>query len=164
MTDFSALSCTAEELAALAGISARHIRRLGIPKAGRNRYLLADAVPALIETMSGGDAGAELTRERVRLTKAQADKAELEYAKAREEVAPIAEMQRAWMRQSAMIQARMMQIPQRAVVQLVGETDESRVKAVLRNEIAAALQSASEEESTPEDVEDEPENDSEPFD
>lgn len=152
MTDLADLTCTADDLAALAGVSARHIRRLPIPKAGRNRYLLADAIPALIEAMSGGDAGAELTRERVRKTRADADLGELELAKARTEVAPLSEIGRAWERYTAQIRARMMQIPQRAVVQLVGERDEARIKAVLTNEIRLALTAASEPEITEADL------------
>lgn len=152
MTDLADLTCTADDLAALAGVSARHIRRLPIPKAGRNRYLLADAIPALIEAMSGGDAGAELTRERVRKTRADADLAELELAKARAEVAPLSEITRAWERATVQIRARMMQIPQRAVVQLVGERDEARIKAVLTGEIRLALTAASEPEITEADL------------
>lgn len=152
MTDLADLSCTADDLAALAGVSARHIRRLGIPKVGRNRYLLADAIPALIEAMGGGDAGAELTRERVRKTRADADLAELELAKARAEVAPLSDIARAWEGYTAQIRARMMQIPQRAVVQLVGESDETKIKSVLMGEIKLALSEASDPEISEADL------------
>lgn len=153
LTDFTNLTCTADDLAALAGVSARHIRRLPIPKAGRNRYLLADAIPALIEAMSGGDAGAELTRERVRKTRADADLAELDLAKARAEVAPLCEITRVWERYTSQVRARMMQIPQRAVVQLVGERDEVRIKSVLMGEIKLALSTASETDISDDDLE-----------
>lgn len=160
LTDLADLTCTADDLAALAGVSGRHIRRLAIPKAGRNRYLLTDAIPALIEAMSGGDAGAELTRERVRKTRAEATLAELQLAKASAEVAPLSEIARAWERTTAQIRARMMQIPQRAVVQLISEPDETRIKDVLANEIKLALTDASNPEITETDLdEDHAEND-----
>jgi len=139
VTELAEITCTAEELGALAGVSARHIRRLGLPKAGRNCYLLTDAIPALIEALTGGDAGAELTMERVRLTKAQANRAELEFAKARGEVALIDDFRRAQEKVMGAIRANIMQVPARAVLQLLGEGDETTFKAKLRAELTAAL-------------------------
>ena len=140
MTDLTEITCTAEDLGALAGVSARHIRRLELPKVGRNRYSLAASLPALIEALSGGDAGAELTMERVRLTKAQADRAELEFAKARGDVAPLDQIELAWSRMFAAIRANIMNVPARTVLQLLGETNETKFKATLRAELTLALE------------------------
>ena len=154
MTELAEITVTAEDLGTLAGVSARHIRRLGLPKAGRNSYLLTDAIPALIEALTGGDAGAELTMERVRLTKAQANRAELEFAKAKGEVALLAEVERAQGKVMAAIQANIMRVPSRAVLQLLGERDESTFKAKLRAELTAALVQSAQVEIDLEDADD----------
>lgn len=50
-----------------------------------------------------------------------------------------------------MIQANMRRIPQRAVTQLIGETNERRFKEVLLTEIDLALRSAAEVNPEPDD-------------
>lgn len=154
MTDLSEIIVTDTDLATLAKVSPRHIRRLGLPKAGRNAYRLDDAIPALLESLSGGDAGAELTRERVRKLKAEATMAELQLAKACGEVAPISQFERAEAMRAALTRANMLNVPARVAMQIVGCTDESRIKAVLASEIRLALRQASEIELIIEDIND----------
>lgn len=143
----AAVECSLEQLAALAGVSGRHVRRLlgEIPQTRRGRWALGPAVAAILEGLSAGPAGDSLTRERTRLVKAQADKAELEFAAARKAVAPLAEIQRVQERSCILIRNRMLQIPQRAVTQIVAERDEAKIKAVLTAEIKLALTTAANE-------------------
>lgn len=68
--------------------------------------------------------------------------AELELAKARSEVAPVREFERVQAARWAMVRANCLNIPQRAVLQLLGETDEATFKKKLRAEIVLALETA----------------------
>ena len=81
---------------------------------------------------------------RQRRLKADTEKAELELAKAKGDVAPIAEFEKASARMDAIIRQNMQNIPQRVVTQLIGETNEARFKSVLMAEIRLALESAAE--------------------
>ncbi len=139
----SDIEVTAADLGALFGLSDRHVLRLiGTTKIARNRYRLGDATQALLEALTSTDDGAALTKERKRLVKAQADRAELELAKEKGEVAPLAEIERGWAKTMALIQARMLQVPSRAAVQIIRETDEGRIKSVLTSEIRQVLTDA----------------------
>lgn len=79
-----------------------------------------------------------------RTKRAKMLQAELELAKARGEVAPIREFERAQAARYAIIRANVMNVPQRAVLQLLGCTDESEFKAKLKRELVLALQTAAE--------------------
>lgn len=154
---------TDAELAALADVSPRRIRQLAesgiLERVGRNQFVLGPSIRALLEEASGS--GSALVRERTRKVKADADRAELELALARKEVAPIHQMARMWERQCSLIRAGMLNIPQRAVVRILGETNERTVKAVLREEITAALQAAADSVDQPDETEDEEDADDE---
>lgn len=77
-----------------------------------------------------------------RTKRAKMLQAELELAKARSEVAPVRDFERAQAARYALIRANCMNIPQRAVLQLLGETDESTFKRKLSEEIVLALETA----------------------
>ena len=70
-------------------------------------------------------------------------RAELEFARAKGEVAPVAEFERATSKLLAAIRANVMNVPARAVLQLLGETDETTFKAKLRAELVLALEQSS---------------------
>ncbi|EOT7723583.1 hypothetical protein ACNH1D_004826 [Escherichia coli] len=137
---------TDADLAELTGLSSRRIRQLvesgRLTRSGRNRYQLAEVFMALVEEMSGGDKASELTAERVRKLRAEATLAELELAKQRGEVAPIEEFQSVWTNRFTIIRANMLQLPQRVVTMLIGETDERRFKQVMTEEIKQILTAA----------------------
>lgn len=82
---------------------------------------------------------AELRRRKLQ---AETTKAELELAKAKGDVAPVREFERAQAAAFAQIRANIMNVPQRAVLQLLGETDETIFKEKLRAELTLALQEA----------------------
>jgi len=77
---------------------------------------------------------------------AEAEKAELELAKAKGEVAPVREFERATASLMAIIRQNVMQVPGRIVMQLIGCTDETEFKTKLRSELVLALESAAEED------------------
>lgn len=72
--------------------------------------------------------------------------AELEVAEAKKQVALVSEFERAQSMFAAAIQASVMQVTQRVVIRLLGETDEATFKKVLNGELAAALRQAAEAE------------------
>lgn len=75
---------------------------------------------------------------------AEAERSELELAKAKGEVAPVREFERATAMLMAAIRANVMNVPGRAVLQLLGETDELQFKTKLRAELVLALETAAE--------------------
>jgi phage terminase Nu1 subunit (DNA packaging protein) len=89
-----------------------------------------------------GASTADETELKRRKLQAETSKAELELAKARFDVAPIRDFERAQTKMCAEIRANVMNVPQRVVVQLLGETDETKFKQVLRAELALALEAA----------------------
>lgn len=138
------------DLAALAGVSARRIRELAeagtLERIERGRYLLGPSIRALLDAASNSGVSAELNRERVRKVRADANRAELDYAIAKREVAPLQEMQRAMEVAFATVRANMRQLPSRLIAQLVHEGDEERWKRVMLAEIDAALVAVSDAE------------------
>lgn len=85
--------------------------------------------------------------------------AELNLAKAKGEVAPIRDFERAQAAAFAEIRTNIMNVPQRVVVQLLGETDEAVFKEKLRAELVLALEAAAEADLVLDEEEDEAEND-----
>lgn len=81
---------------------------------------------------------------KLRKLAANAEMAELELAVAKKDVAPISEIEMIWTRKMAIIRANVMNVPQRVVVQLLGETDESEFKKKLKAELTLALVTATE--------------------
>jgi terminase small subunit / prophage DNA-packing protein len=80
----------------------------------------------------------------LRTRRAMMLKAELELAKAKGEVATVREFERVQSKAMAAIRARVMLVPQRVAMRLLGETHETTFKARLSEELRNALESASE--------------------
>lgn len=93
---------------------------------------------------ASGDALVDERELKRRKLAAETAKAELELAKAKGDVAPVREFERATAMLMAAIRANVMNVPGRAVLQLLGETDEVQFKAKLRAELVLALETASE--------------------
>lgn len=89
-----------------------------------------------------GDGPSALDEIERRTAQAKMVTAELEAAKARQEVALIGEFERAQARAMAEIQANVMNVPARAVLQLLGETNETVFKTKLKAELTLALEAA----------------------
>lgn len=102
-----------------------------------------------------GDGPMDETELKLRKLAAEAAQAELDLARDRKQLAPVEEFQRAWAMQSAVIRANIMNVGDRVVTQLIGETDEARFKEVLKAEHIQALEAAADAdiELEPEDEE-----------
>ncbi len=153
-------------IAKLLMISERRVQQLTadgvIPKAERGRYELAPAVQGYIKFLQERSLASDKTPvdyhvEKARMTKFQADLAEIELATARAEVAPVAEFERAQARAFAEIRTNIMSVPQRIVVQLLGCKDETEFKTKLRSELALALEAAATADIDLEDEDSDPE-------
>ncbi|QOE32734.1 terminase small subunit [Achromobacter phage Mano] len=103
---------------------------------------------------AGGDDQADENELKKRKLRAETLKAELELAKASGEVAPVREFERAQAAAMAAIRANMRNVPGRAVLQLLGCTDETVFKQKLMAEIDLALVTAAEADLEPEDEDD----------
>lgn len=119
-----------------------------IPKSDRGRYDLVGAVQGYVRylqdrSITPGNAGTvDYHAEKARLTKAQADTAEIELAKLRGDLASIDDFERAQAVSAATIRTNIMSVPQRVVIRLLGETNEARFKETLKQELALALETA----------------------
>lgn len=138
-------------IAKLLMLSERRVQQLTaegvIPKAERGRYELAPAVQGYIKylqerSLSSEKSPVDYHVEKARLTKAQADLAEIELAQKQGELAPISEFERAQTAMATQIRVNCLNIPQRVVIQLLGETNEVTFKEKLRAEIVLALEAA----------------------
>lgn len=108
-------------------------------------YNTADVVNWLRDRAREEASGASLADEgelKRRKLAAEAEKAELEVAKAKGEVATIRDFERVQAAMMAAIRANMRNVPGRAVLQLLGCTDEAEFKAKLMEEIDLALVTA----------------------
>lgn len=137
------------EIAQILMIGVRRIQQLAkegvIPKTKNGRYELVPAVQGYIRYLqerstSTDRAPADYREEKTRLTKVQAEIAEIELAQKRGELASISDFEKATEAVMRTIRTNMMNIPQRAVTRLLGETDETTFKDVLQDEIRQALE------------------------
>lgn len=149
MSEVLELEVSADVLAALTGMSRRWVFDRAtdgtIARVGRGKFPLGESLPALIAFMTRGELGEELDKARLRKLNADATRAELELAKERGEVAPIYQFSRVWADRFAIIQRTMRHIPQRAVLQLLNEPNETVWKQKLLAEIDLALNAAANE-------------------
>ena len=112
----------------LIGVSARRVTQLRdegiIPAGPRGKFILGQAVRAYCAHMrpaSGGHAAggsksagpADIAEEKARLTKAQADLAEIKLGVARGDLVPAAEVEREWRNVFAAVRSRLLAVPSR---------------------------------------------------
>lgn len=145
-------TCTAEELGALVGLSARSIRDMAaggtIPKpVARGRYATAATVKAYVAHLreaaaarGSGEALPALTSERMREARERADHLALKNAAMRGELVPALEVERTWTGALRELRARFLAVPARVRQRLphLTRTD----VAALEREIRDALQEA----------------------
>ena len=105
-----------------------------------------------VEEATGGIPD-DLEELKLREQKAKTELTELELAERKGEVALIAEFERAQSMVFAAIRANIMNVPQRAVLQLLGETDERAFKEKLKAELVLALETSAEEELEEDEIE-----------
>lgn len=139
-----------EIIARLFNLTPRRVQQLAkdgiIPKAARGEYALAPAVQGYVSFLQeraenpGSDSKISLNAERARKTKAEADIAELEAAKRKGELIAADEVSEAWQVIMAEVRANLLHnVPVRVAAQAKAETDESKIKALVKAEIADAL-------------------------
>jgi len=121
-----------------------------VTRGGRGKpwaFNTSDVIAWRVEKAAQEASGASPADERelkLRRLKAQTELDELELAKARGEVAPLEQFTRAMEMAFAEVRAGMRAVPTRASRRVIGETDETRIKAVMLEEIDQALESLAE--------------------
>lgn len=137
-----------DTIAKLLLLSPRRVQQLTkegvIPKAERGRYELAPAVQGYIRflqerSIRSDSSPIDYHNEKARLTMLQADTAEIELAKARGDVASVAQIERNLSGLFAEVRTNIRNIPDRVVSSLIGMTDEREFKVILSSEIDLAL-------------------------
>lgn len=118
-----------------------------VERGGRGKEWVFDTadIARWLRDMAAAEAGGDNTdsEEIERRTKrAKMSMVELELLEAQGKVAPVAEFERVQASRYAMIRQNVMNVPQRAVLQLLGCTNEKEFKAVLRRELTTALETA----------------------
>lgn len=114
----------AANLSDLLGISANRVSVLAaegvLPKAGRGKYVLADSVRGYIAYSKDNPSGRkrQTSDQKDRLTKAQADLAELKLAQANGELLPAGEVAREWQGVVIDLRARLLAMPSRVAAAL----------------------------------------------
>ena len=88
----------------------------------------------------------ELTAERARLTKAQADKAEMELAAMEQTLVPAEEVENSWINLASSFRSRMIALPGKFAHQCAAMTNAAEVEALLRESIYEALNELSQTE------------------
>ncbi len=101
-----------------------------------------------------GDGPVDIDEARLRKLAAEAEMAELELAKAKGEVASIRDFERVEASKNTIIRQNIMNVPGRAVLQLLGCTDEIEFKEKLRAELFLALETAAKSDLELSDEED----------
>jgi hypothetical protein len=138
------MEVTDADLAAMFGMTTRWVRDRAadgtITRIGRNRYPLGDSVQALIAYQTGGDIGEEINKARLRKLNADAARAEHALDVERRKYVLVSDVERAWGHLTMRLQRNLMNVPGRAVLQLLRETDETAWKRKLRSEIVSALE------------------------
>jgi phage terminase Nu1 subunit (DNA packaging protein) len=151
-------------IAKLLMLSDRRVQQLTkdgvIPKAERGRYELAPAVQGYIRFLQERSLRSDASPidyhvEKARLTKAQADQAEIELAKARSDVASVSQIERNLSGLFAEVKTNLRNIPDRVVSSLIGMTDEREFKTVMLREIDLVLLALAESDVLIEPAEDE---------
>ena len=140
-------------IAKLLMISERRVQQLAqegaIPKAERGRYELAPTVQGYIRYLQERSVHSDASTidyavEKARLTKAQADLAELALARERRDVVSVALLEKNLSGLFAEVATNLRNIPGRIVSALVGQTDERAIRRLVLVEIDQVLQALSE--------------------
>lgn len=153
-------TCSATDLAELLGISTRRVSALAergvIKRKSRGKYLLKESICSAYKSVSetaagrGGEAAQlDLTNERARLAKEQADGASIKNSQTRGELVKSEDVEREWCDVLRFVRAGMLAVPNR-----VQERIESLTLAqidILDREIRDVLEEISNDKDTAED-------------
>src|SRR5574343_1603376 len=144
------LTCTTKDLAQGYGCSVQYIGEL--VKAGilpkpikQNCHDAVKAFQALIEHVRSQHAEdqSNIDAETLRLTKARADKADLEVRELKRELVPYKEVQNAAFEKARMVRDQMLNVPSRISPIVAAEHDSKKVHEMLDKEIRQVLEALS---------------------
>ena len=128
------------EAASFLGVSERTFYRLVeegiIPKTAKGEYILGDVTEVYWKHVLGSEG---LEFEQTRLTKAKADKAEIELAELRGEMHSYTDVEDAWTKDVMNAKTRLLSIPSKIAPEVVGKTLPEITKT-LKNAINEALE------------------------
>ena len=137
--DFRSKVISAPEAALFLGLPERTFRHLVeegvIPKADRGEYILGDVAKAYWKHRL---CGKSLEMEQIRLTKARADRLELDLAEQRGEIHRASAIMRVWANNVINTKTRLLSIPTKAAPELVGKSIQE-IQSNLEEEIGDAL-------------------------
>jgi phage terminase Nu1 subunit (DNA packaging protein) len=108
-----------------------------------NEYETADCIRWYVARDSGGDRALDLTQERARLAKAQADKTELEAAELRGDLARYEDISSHWTRQSTACKSRLLVIPSKVAPRVRAAATDMDAASIIQSEICEALEELS---------------------
>lgn len=104
-----------------------------------------------VEEATGGIPD-DLEELKLREQKAKTELTELELAERKGEVALIEEFEKVWAMSMGQLRQNILNVPQRAVLQLLGETDERVFKEKLKTELVLALEKTMESDFNDDDL------------
>jgi phage terminase Nu1 subunit (DNA packaging protein) len=146
-------SVTGAELAALLGLTDRHIRALagkGLPRSADGTYPLGAAIRWYVSRKAAQSAPKGLLAARTRREEAAASKAELELARLRGELMTVEDYRRVVDDTFARVAAKLNALHNRAAPQLVGCRTVDEASTRLRAEVDEILSELCEAEDVPE--------------
>ena len=147
---------TGSELATLLGLSDRRIQQLVkenvIRKAKRNTFVVIDAVQDYVNYQAGKNLGnyskgENYQEEKARLTKLQADKAELEVESMSANLVPADDVSRHWYQIITDCKNRLLTVPSKAAPIVAAETEAGMVQDIIDDLMREALEELSEYEA-----------------
>lgn len=103
------------------------------------------------ESAAGGSDQADERELKRRKLAAETAKVELELAKVRGEVVPLAQLERALANTFAEVKTNIRSVPSRVATAIIGEQSETRIKAVILKEIDQALEALGDFDLEPDD-------------
>jgi phage terminase Nu1 subunit (DNA packaging protein) len=140
--------------AQLFNLTERHIQRLAadgvIPKAARGQYPLLGSIRGYVKFLQERSFGkhsnetTDLQTEKIRLTKANADKTELEVAVLRGDLIPTEIVENVQGQMVSAARAKFLSIPTKAATQLTSATDLNEIQNIIKAHVYEALDEFSE--------------------
>jgi len=147
---------TGSELATLLGLSDRRVQQLVkenvIRKAKRNTFIVIDAVQDYVNYQAGKNLGnyskgENYQEEKARLTKLQADKAELEVESMSANLVPADDVSRHWYQIITDCKNRLLTVPSKAAPIVAAETEAGMVQDIIDDLMREALEELTEYEA-----------------
>lgn len=139
-------TASVETIAKLLDMTTRRVQQLAtegvVPKPEKKgQYEIVPCVVGYIRHLRGmlnGEAG-DLMAEKMRLTRAQADKTEIETARIKGELVSLADAERGWSALVGAFRAKLLSLPPRAAIALLNKATEPDAERILTDMVYEAL-------------------------